>query len=111
SRRRHTRSKRDWSSDVCSSDLPCTWQGTLTKDQQKAADQFIKAIKDQKRELLIWAVTGAGKTEMLFPGISEALKNGKRICLATPRVDVVYELLPRLKQAFSHVYIQGLYAG
>src|SRR5699024_11884387 len=23
SRRRHTRSKRDWSSDVCSSDLPC----------------------------------------------------------------------------------------
>src|SRR5699024_11647642 len=24
SRRRHTRSKRDWSSDVCSSDLDCT---------------------------------------------------------------------------------------
>src|SRR5699024_12238061 len=27
SRRRHTRSKRDWSSDVCSSDLP---KGTVT---------------------------------------------------------------------------------
>src|SRR5699024_1014263 len=26
SRRRHTRSKRDWSSDVCSSDLYVTWQ-------------------------------------------------------------------------------------
>src|SRR5699024_12217935 len=25
SRRRHTRSKRDWSSDVCSSDLQCRW--------------------------------------------------------------------------------------
>src|SRR5699024_11553848 len=25
SRRRHTRSKRDWSSDVCSSDLKYTW--------------------------------------------------------------------------------------
>src|SRR5699024_11630659 len=25
SRRRHTRSKRDWSSDVCSSDLTLTW--------------------------------------------------------------------------------------
>src|SRR5699024_11656063 len=25
SRRRHTRSKRDWSSDVCSSDLSATW--------------------------------------------------------------------------------------
>src|SRR5699024_2203602 len=30
SRRRHTRSKRDWSSDVCSSDLPTT---TITKLQ------------------------------------------------------------------------------
>src|SRR5699024_12087381 len=27
SRRRHTRSKRDWSSDVCSSDLTRTWYG------------------------------------------------------------------------------------
>src|SRR5699024_11979397 len=26
SRRRHTRSKRDWSSDVCSSDLGTVWQ-------------------------------------------------------------------------------------
>src|SRR5438105_9462598 len=26
SRRRHTRSTRDWSSDVCSSDLPTNWQ-------------------------------------------------------------------------------------
>src|SRR5699024_11854289 len=28
SRRRHTRSKRDWSSDVCSSDLRGTWSAT-----------------------------------------------------------------------------------
>src|SRR5699024_11822789 len=27
SRRRHTRSKRDWSSDVCSSDLGCVVEG------------------------------------------------------------------------------------
>src|SRR5699024_11505585 len=31
SRRRHTRSKRDWSSDVCSSDLPGkTWEGAIS---------------------------------------------------------------------------------
>src|SRR5699024_11926068 len=29
SRRRHTRSKRDWSSDVCSSDLSCRRNPTL----------------------------------------------------------------------------------
>src|SRR5699024_12000425 len=29
SRRRHTRSKRDWSSDVCSSDLNLPWKGRV----------------------------------------------------------------------------------
>src|SRR5205809_5766935 len=28
SRRRHTRCSRDWSSDVCSSDLRCAWRST-----------------------------------------------------------------------------------
>src|SRR5699024_11967711 len=38
SRRRHTRSKRDWSSDVCSSDLklPCCCFYTTTRSQRKA---------------------------------------------------------------------------
>src|SRR5699024_11294686 len=34
SRRRHTRSKRDWSSDVCSSDL-VEWKKQTTKYRQK----------------------------------------------------------------------------
>src|SRR5699024_11366409 len=32
SRRRHTRSKRDWSSDVCSSDLYQYWYQYITND-------------------------------------------------------------------------------
>src|SRR5699024_11646511 len=38
-RRRHTRSKRDWSSDVCSSDLPLVVEAEqlLVGDQQIAA--------------------------------------------------------------------------
>lgn len=46
---------------------------------------------------------------MLFPGLEAALQQGKRICLATPRADVVRELLPRLQSAFPEVPIQGLY--
>lgn len=89
---------------------PCTWQGKLTKAQAHAAQQIVQAI-EASQTLLIWAVTGSGKTEMLFPGITKALQSGKRICIATPRADVVRELLPRLKQAFSSVVIQGLYSG
>src|SRR5436190_23969720 len=38
SRRRHTRSLCDWSSDVCSSDLPALWgRDTLTADEPGVA--------------------------------------------------------------------------
>src|SRR5690625_708678 len=67
---------------------PCSWQGELTTAQRKAAER-IKKVVHEGGELLVWAVTGAGKTEMLFPGITIALKQGKRICIATPRADVV----------------------
>lgn len=90
---------------------PCTWEGTLTDSQQKAADRVVHAIRRKEHELLIWAVCGSGKTEMLFPGITEALRTGKRICIATPRADVVRELLPRLQSSFTAVPIQGLYGG
>lgn len=90
---------------------PCSWDGELTDKQQLAADRITQAIVSQEKELLIWAVCGAGKTEMLFPGITKALQSGKRVCLATPRADVVRELLPRFRQAFARVSIQGLYGG
>ncbi|WP_245835802.1 DEAD/DEAH box helicase [Virgibacillus ndiopensis] len=90
---------------------PCSWSGQLTDDQQRAADRISTAIVTNEKEMLVWAVCGAGKTEMLFPGITEALRLGKRICLATPRADVVRELQPRLEQAFSEVSIQALYGG
>lgn len=90
---------------------PCTWDGSLTTEQRQAAERIITAANRQEQELLVWAVAGAGKTEMLFPGITDALQRGKRICIATPRADVVRELLPRIKEAFSTVSVQGLFSG
>ncbi|MFC7321878.1 DEAD/DEAH box helicase [Halobacillus campisalis] len=87
---------------------PCRWGGQLTVSQEAAAQRIVSAI-EQKSELLVWAVCGAGKTEMLFPGITTALQKGLRIVLATPRTDVVRELLPRFQQAFPQVPIQALY--
>ncbi len=89
---------------------PSSWQGKLTDAQQYAADKIKYSIKTDG-ELLVWAVTGAGKTEMLFPGITTALQQGKRICIATPRADVVRELLPRIKHAYRDLHIQALYSG
>lgn len=74
-----------------------SWEGTLTDGQKRAAAALTDAIKE-RQELLVWAVCGSGKTEMLFPGIEFALNHGLRVCVATPRTDVVLELLPRLKK-------------
>lgn len=89
---------------------PLSWNGTLSEGQQRAADAVENAIA-QNGELTIWAVCGAGKTEVLFQGIARALEMGKRVCIATPRIDVVRELAPRLKQAFANVPLIALYGG
>ncbi|MDI4650343.1 helicase-related protein [Cohnella hashimotonis] len=65
----------------------------------------------QPRSFLLWAVTGAGKTEMIFPLLDAVLSAGGRALLATPRRDVVLELAPRLAKAFPARSIAVLYGG
>src|SRR5699024_7856228 len=77
---------------------------------QHAANKIVEHIKWGK-DILVWSVTGSGKTEMVFPGITKALQLGKRVCIATPRADVVRELLPRCQAAFKDVPIHALYGG
>ena len=84
---------------------PLTWQGTLTKAQQKVAAELLKSFQKKRRHLL-WAVTGAGKTEMLFPLLATALHQGARIGMVSPRIDVCNELYPRLQQAFAKTTLQ-----
>ena len=86
------------------------WEVTLSKQQQETSEVIIHSIKKNETRLL-WAVAGAGKTEMLFPGIEVALQQKKRICIATPRVDVVLELAPRIQKAFPTIPISVLYGG
>ncbi|HZK18008.1 MAG TPA: DEAD/DEAH box helicase, partial [Clostridia bacterium] len=63
------------------------------------------------RELLVWAVCGAGKTEVAFDAIAASLDAGARVLYAVPRRDVVLELFPRFKKAFPGVGISVLYGG
>jgi competence protein ComFA len=86
------------------------WQGELSSGQQVASDRFVEQV-GKSGELLIWAVCGAGKTEVLFKGIEKALQMGLRVCIATPRTDVVLELVPRLKAAFPDTLIASYYGG
>lgn len=83
---------------------PCQWQGELTPAQRRVADEQVQALV-AGRSHLTYAVTGAGKTEMLFPMLTAALQAGKRIALVSPRVDVIVELAPRLRDAFKTDFV------
>ncbi|MFE8701674.1 DEAD/DEAH box helicase [Cytobacillus sp. FJAT-54145] len=87
-----------------------SWSGTLSPGQKVASERVVTAVKENK-DLLVWAVCGAGKTEVLFEGIHTALSAKKRVCIATPRTDVVLELTPRLQAVFPDIHVASLYGG
>jgi competence protein ComFA len=90
------------------------WQ--LSPAQLAASEAGIRHLLRRDRDssykpFLIWAVTGAGKTEMIFPLVATELQRGGKVLIATPRRDVVLELLPRIKTAFPHQQVIALYGG
>lgn len=81
---------------------PLKWTGSFSVAQATAAECARRFVADGNQEgrFLIWAVCGAGKTELIFPSIDETLASGGQVLVATPRKDVVLELAPRLARAF-----------
>ncbi|WP_256256625.1 helicase-related protein [Paenibacillus sp. BC26] len=84
------------------------------KAAAEAALNFMAASHPRQsapRRFLLWAVTGAGKTEMIFPLIEACLHRRGRALIATPRRDVVLELDPRIRKAFPAATVVTLYGG
>lgn len=84
------------------------WDGQLSVQQARASKEICQTYQAGGQRL-VWAVTGAGKTEMIFQAVDLALMEGKKVALATPRIDVANELTPRFKAAFPTIPIQLLH--
>ncbi|PTJ20738.1 DNA/RNA helicase [Staphylococcus simulans] len=82
----------------------------LSEQQAYASSHIIRAIQ-QKDNLLLYAVTGAGKTEMMFAGIQHARQQGFNVAIVSPRVDVVVEISKRIIESFKDESIDVLYQG
>ena len=76
------------------------WQGQLTPFQAQISQALCQAV-DEKRPSLVHAVSGAGKTEMIYAVVAKVLDRGGTVCIATPRIDVCIELHKRLVQDFN----------
>ena len=76
----------------------------LSTKQEQLSLECLNVVKQTGfREHLLWAMTGSGKTEMIFASIEWMLQHGKRVAIAAPRIDVCAELAPRLRKAFPTV--------
>jgi len=71
----------------------------------------IGLVENTRKDLstLVWAVCGAGKTEIVYEVIYQAILENKTICLAIPRRDVVKELFERFSRDFSGYPINVLH--
>ena len=76
------------------------WRGQLTPFQEKVSEGLLQAV-DKQEPTLVHAVTGAGKTEMIYQVVAKVIDDGGAVCLASPRIDVCLELYKRLQDDFA----------
>lgn len=82
----------------------------LTPEQSNISDNVLISFKKGKN-VLIHAVCGAGKTEIVFKTIRYAIENGLQVGFAIPRREVVQEIYARLKRVFPHNDVIAVYGG
>lgn len=81
----------------------------LTKQQVKIAAEVIRNI--ETTDVLVKAVCGAGKTEIVVPVISEYLSKKKKVCFTIPRRQVVLEVAERLQSYFKNAKVVAVCGG
>ena len=78
------------------------WLGQLTEYQERVSKGLLEGVQS-KQDTLVHAVTGAGKTEMIYQVVAQMLDQGGAVCIASPRIDVCFGTLPAFKRRFFHV--------
>ncbi len=71
----------------------------LTSLQKRASAELARLVKAE--DVLLEAVCGAGKTEIMIQSIQEALEQGKKVAVAIARRQVVIELAERFQEYFK----------
>ena len=83
---------------------------SLSKEQKALSDKLVLNYAD-KKDTLVNAVCGAGKTELIYAVMAQCLSLGKNVAFAVPRRDVVIELSQRIHMVFPNNSIVSVYGG
>ena len=60
------------------------WQGTLTPFQSRVSQELVQSLTESN-PMMVHAVTGAGKTEMMYQVVAEMIKKGRCVCIANTK--------------------------
>ena len=90
------------------SSAPVRLHYSLSQEQKELSIEIQRNFL-KKIDTLVYAVCGAGKTELSYGVIALALRKGLRVGFALPRRDVVIELFWRLKDAFPENKVVAVY--
>ena len=71
----------------------------LSTAQEEAVNRLLAAPAGS--EILLWGVTGAGKTEVYLRATAHHLSEGRSVLLLTPEIGLVPQLLDRARQRFG----------
>ena len=91
-------------------DVPLVLHYSLTPEQQALSKRIIDHYQS-KADVMVDAVTGSGKTEIVFGCMQHVLSLGGKVGFVIPRRDVVRELTPRIQNAFPSVRTIEVYGG
>ena len=91
---------------VCAYHLPYA----LTDLQQQVVTEVCGYLEEGE-DVLIYAATGAGKTELTMEAICRYLNRGKRVGFAIARRQVVLEIAQRLQEAFAQLKVCAVCEG
>lgn len=83
---------------------------SLSPEQEKISNNIDFAIQNHQN-VFLYAVTGAGKTELVYKAMENVLSKKKQVGFVIPRKDVVLDLYPRISEAFPNAKVYKVYGG
>ncbi|MCR4430108.1 MAG: primosomal protein N' [Tepidanaerobacteraceae bacterium] len=72
----------------------------LTEQQKKALKKIFSNMENEKKTILLYGVTGSGKTEIYIKTIEKVIENGKRAIMLVPEISLTPQMLSIFQKRF-----------